>query len=309
VLVAQRTQKLDFQKVCKYRSNLKSQSKAGKKAALVMRLREDAVRTDAGHINIRTTLPAECLREEKTQDCCTTAFCKFYGVSSKSKAKYCEIVKRGEEVVMHEESEMLSSRGEARRHHALLWMKDFFHTLCDILPTTDYTNKNYHLPKCVSKNSVFLEYHAHFTELEEKFSDPDLAPYTRTTFGNLWNKEFPYVTIPEHTAFSVCTHCAALHDRLITASKEHDRATLLTLKRLRRLHLDFISNERMLYREHQRLAREYPDQYLCLTVDGMDQAKLRGPHFAGGGIPKGEKRALTKNRNKNVLYIINTHLF
>jgi hypothetical protein len=174
----------------------------------------------------------------------------------------------------------------------MLWMKDYFHTLCDILPTTDYTIKNYHLPKCVSKNSIFLEYYDHFKKLEEQYG-PEHKPFMRSSFCKLWLSEFPYVTIPQHTAFSVCEHCAALHDRLITATKTHDRPTLLKLKELRRLHLDFVSNERLEYREHQRLAREHPDQYLSLVIDGMDQAKLRGPHFAGGGIPKGaEARGL-----------------
>ena len=119
----------------------------------------------------------------------------------------------------------------------------------------------------------------------------DYKPYSRSTFSKLWLKEFSYVQIPEHTAFSVCAHCANLHDRLVTATKTRDKVMLKEIQHLRKLHLKFVRGERLTYREHQLMTRDNPELYECLCVDGMDQAKLRGPHFAGGGIPKGTPRS------------------
>ena len=63
---------------------------------------------------------------------------------------------------------------------------------------------------------------------------------------------------------------------------------LREIQKLRKEHLRFIGGERLCYRSHQCLARDFPEKYVSISVDGMDQAKLRGPHFAGGAIPKGE---------------------
>ena len=164
-------------------------------------------------------------------------------------------------------------------------MKTTFHILCDILPTSDYSKKNYHLPKCLTKNAMHNEYWTEFKDKQEEFGD-DYKPYHRTTFAKLWLSDFSYVQIPDHMAFSVCSHCAVLHDRLISATKQRDRATQAKIQTLRKLHLRFVAGERLTYREHQMLARDHPDLYECLCVDGMDQAKLRSPHFAGGSIPK-----------------------
>ena len=113
------------------------------------------------------------------------------------------------------------------------------------------------------------------------------SPYSRSTFLNLWKAEFPYVTVPLVTAFSVCYTCAMIHDEVLTATKSKDKSKLNALQKLRRTHLCFIANERLAYREHQQLARDDPENFVSLCLDGMDQAKLCSPHFAGGAMPKG----------------------
>ena len=97
-----------------------------------------------------------------------------------------------------------------------------------------------------------------------------------------------YVTVPETMAFSVCTVCATLHDRILTVTKSKDKFMLRELKGMRQTHLGFISEERMHYRNHQDLARTYPDLYVSICIDGIDQSKCNVPHWAGNGIPKGK---------------------
>ena len=121
--------------------------------------------------------------------------------------------------------------------------------------------------------------------MEQEYGQ-EFKPFSKTRFHELWEEHFAYVTVPEHTAFSVCDICANLHDRILSSTKSKDKSMLVELRSLRRMHLKFISGERLTYREHQRLARESPEEYISIVLDGMDQAKLRGPHFAGRGIPK-----------------------
>jgi hypothetical protein len=231
------------------------------------------------------------------------AFCKVYGISTKSKAKYWKVVVDGAEVDRLEQSELNLAKNEGRRHQTLLWMKETFHLLCDILPTSDYSKKNYHLPKCMSKKSIHKEYWTEFKAKKALYGDDNFSPYSRSTFAKLWLDEYSYVQIPDHMAFSVCTNCSDLHDRLITATKMRDNATLKEIQNLRKLHLRFVGGERLAYRSHQQLARDHPEQYCCLCIDGMDQAKLRSPHFAGGGIPKGTLIRKIRNFEANALKI------
>lgn len=248
-------------------------------------LRSDAEKSSNGELQQRTFFPPLVTGDGQRKSCCTVAFCKLYGISSKTKCAYWKVVVDGAEVEQLEQQELNLAKNEGRRQQTLLWMKQTFHILCDILPTSDYSKKNYHLPKCLTKNAMHNEYWTEFKVKQEEFGE-DYKPYHRTTFAKLWLTEFSYVQIPEHMAFSVCEHCAELHDRLISATKQRDRVLQAKIQTLRKLHLRFIGGERLTYREHQTMARDHPDEYECLCIDGMDQAKLRSPHFAGGGIPK-----------------------
>jgi hypothetical protein len=283
-------QKLDF---CQVRDWRKSREKfattAAKRGNIVDTLRNHAVPIGST-LRPVTCFPCEVTPKIEVMPCCTVAFCKLYGISTKTKAAYWQIVLNGAEVDKLEQSELNLAKNEGRKQQTLLWMKDTFHLLCDILPTTDYCSKNYHLPKCMSKTTIHKEYWTEF-QAKKLLYGADYKPYARTTFAKLWLEEYPYVQIPDHMAFSVCAHCSSLHDRLITATKMRDVVVLKKVQQLRREHLRFVGAERLTYRSHQQLARDEPDRYVCLTIDGMDQAKLRGPHFAGGGVPKGVFRS------------------
>ena len=303
-------QKLDFAKSRKWREERASKmcSRISKKGAIVDLMRSDAEKLGDGSLRARTYLPPGVTSDDQRLRCCTTAFCKLYGLSSKTKCAYWKVVVDGAEVEQLEQHELYLAKNEGRRQQTLLWMKQTFHVLCDILPTSDYSKKNYHLPKCMSKNALHNEYWTEFKDKQAEHGD-DYKPYHRTTFAKLWLSEFSYVQIPEHTAFSVCVHCSALHDRLISATKTRDRPLQRKIQTLRKLHLRFVAGERLTYREHQTLARDHPDLYECLCIDGMDQAKLRSPHFAGGGIPKSDAPHVFFFCNLLNMYCFDLYLF
>ena len=140
----------------------------------------------------------------------------------------------------------------------------------------------------MSKVSLWVEYKVYCDLLFVKEPVPANKWLSRSTFYRIWSENYSYVTVPKHAAFSVCITCAQLHDRILSASKSEYRRDLLEkLQILRRKHLDFVGQSRLQYRVDQDLAREKPEENVSICIDGMDQAKLRSPHFAGGGIPKG----------------------
>jgi hypothetical protein len=42
-------------------------------------------------------------------------------------------------------------------------------------------------------------------------------------------------------------------------------------------HMNCVNSQRAMYKRHQQMARDHPDRYLSLIVDGMDQSKLNLP--------------------------------
>ena len=142
-------QKLDFVKVRDWRKKRAAclRTRVAKKANIIETLKCDALRVTDGSIELRTCFPADVTSDGQTATCCGTAFCKLYGMSSKTKSAYWKIAVLGGEVERAEVEELQSGRNEGRRHQTLLWMKETFHVLCDILPTADYSSKDYHLLK------------------------------------------------------------------------------------------------------------------------------------------------------------------
>ena len=87
------------------------------------------------------------------------------------------------------------------------------------------------------------------------------------TFHSMWNREFTYVHIPQSSCFSKCNiwweyknYRQSVPDEVI---KEK-------ISREYQLHLDMTLEERMEYSCGRTIAMNEPDQYLSLTIDGMD---------------------------------------
>ena len=258
-----------------------------KRSIVLQTLSEDSVHVDGGKRRVVYFLPAEVTNSGNAEPCCANAFGLVYGMSSSTRVNIAKMVLDRAVIVDEEQSELRLTKGEGRRHTTLLWFKEEFKAICDILPTAEYSSKDYHLPKCVSKQGLFEEYKVVFHANWAKYG-PDHKPYSWTTWLGLWKKEYGYVTVPKYFAFSVCSICAELHDRILSCTKSKNKSMLVQYQSLRRIHLVFIGKERLQYHENQRLAREFPDLFVSLCIDGMDQAKLRSPHFAGRGIPKGK---------------------
>ena len=189
------TQKLNFTDVLKWRTKRSKccNTRVAKKAELVEVLKRDANRLQDGTLELVSHFPPEVSHHGVAHECCSVAFCKLYGISSKTKYAYWKIVTDGTLLEEEEAEELKMAKNEGRRQHTLLWMKNMFHLLCDILPTSDYSSKNYHLPKCMNKQALHKEYWEEFKAKQDLLGESELSefkPYSRSTFCKLWLSEF-----------------------------------------------------------------------------------------------------------------------
>jgi len=105
----------------------------------------------------------------------------------------------------------------------------------------------------------------------------DLRPYEYDTFTRKLHEDFPLVKLSHLSDDFHCTTCKsidqdienALHERRFDDSQFH--------RHRKQAHMDWSDGERAKYYKHKRKTRDNPDKYVCLIIDGMDQAKMTVP--------------------------------
>ena len=100
-----------------------------------------------------------------------------------------------------------------------------------------------------------------------------------TYFGRLYTSERKALGIWDRKwlPFAQCGECSRLKTAISTATTKEERQKLRTE---RTEHLALTTKCRKAYYVNRELARQQPEEYLSTIADGMDQAKLRTPHFA-----------------------------
>ena len=77
-------------------------------------LRSDAGKSENGDLQQRTFFPPQVTDNGQRKSCCTVAFCKLYGISSKTKCLYWKIVVDGAEVEQLEQHELNLAKNEGQ---------------------------------------------------------------------------------------------------------------------------------------------------------------------------------------------------
>ena len=102
-------------------------------------------------------------------------------------------------------------------------------------------------------------------------------PCGLTHFRNIFNKvsvQHKIRLLRNTGSFVTCTICTAYHSRLRKVRSIEEREQL---KQYRRDHLNKQRIQREKYYYHRSKAISYPDEYLCIIMDGMDQKKTNLP--------------------------------
>ena len=156
----------------------------------------------------------------------------------------------------------------AKGYQSRAWMSKYFCELGDFQPDTGQV----HLPPMDKK-----DIHG---ELRQELGDDAVSlPH----FYTIWGEDFEEYTIPPEQRLGKCKECAELHENIMDCKDARQRQDL---KRLRRTHIRFVRQERLVYHKWRRECQLYPDKYMMIILDGMDQSKTNVPSFNCGDQPQ-----------------------
>ena len=148
-----------------------------------------------------------------------------------------------------------------------IWMANHFYTLGDFQPDTGQV----HLPP-MDRKDIHKEMSHELTD--EAVSLP--------SFYRIWDLEFKDVKVPPQQRFGKCPECEDKHKKILA---EKDKDEVKKLKEKRRAHVQNVIADRKVYHQWRVRCRDEPDKYMCVIVDGMDQAKTNLPSFNTGESP------------------------
>ena len=87
----------------------------------------------------------------------------------------------------------------------------------------------------------------------------------KSSFYTIWQTEFSNVVIPPQQRLTKCSICKEISEQL---NVEPDTKLRLEIQQRRKEHIDEVRASRAAYYKWRKLAREFPDKYLSLIIDG-----------------------------------------
>ena len=124
-----------------------------------------------------------------------------------------------------------------------------------------------------STREVYQDYVADFNR--GKMSDEEM-PYCYTSFRKLWKTRHPNFKVARtKTGWAVCDQYTHWRAMMSSATTVADRQKYFESYEL---HLQQQRQQRLRYYHHRRKALKFPDKYLSMIMDAMDQAKCDLPH-------------------------------
>ncbi|XP_063964995.1 uncharacterized protein LOC129278782 [Lytechinus pictus] len=148
---------------------------------------------------------------------------------------------------------------------SLIWLDRFSRRFGDKLPAQD----KIHLPSCLTRASVHQI-------MKEELEDLGEEVCCKEHFYRIWKKEMSHLTIPKVNRFSKCDICTQLKQSI---ERTNDKQARKALQQQREDHLTQQKTERMKYYKHAQKARQHPEKYISIIIDGMDQQSTSIPKF------------------------------
>ncbi|CAG2204723.1 unnamed protein product [Mytilus edulis] len=148
---------------------------------------------------------------------------------------------------------------------ATIWLHDYACKFAEKQPD----KARLHLPPCLTKASLYEMYKDDMEEHGEQI-------ISLSHFYWMWRHCVSYVSIPANSRLSKCNICTQIKTKMVETKDQNAR---MELRRTREQHLLKQSLERRKYYKHAHKARQHPDKYMSMIIDGMDQSKTEIPHF------------------------------
>ena len=196
------------------------------------------------------------------RQCCRVAFKIALCVSNMRLHRVQQRVLNGNNPV--EDDNLPSMKGASGRN-AITWMKTYFKFNCEIMPTTG----RLHLSDNYTRREVYYSYRSEMSNCGEKY-------VTYSQFTRLWSSHFSNVIIPRKVRMGYCSICANLKSVCKGAKTVTEKELN---KKLLQDHRDAQALERKKAMHHREKSINYPTNYMCLMIDGMDQKKTCLPHL------------------------------
>ncbi len=192
-------------------------------------------------------------------DMCAICLRSLYGIGTTTFKNRAAAVRAGHRHFEH------GATGHGGRltdsgYQCRIWMADYFYTLGDHQPDTGQV----HLPPG-DKKDIFTEMHAELADL----------CLSESQFYKVWDDEFSNVRIPAQKRLGKCKTCDEFHKAIIST---RDAAVRAGNKEARKAHMALVKADRVVYHTWRRKAREEPDKFIVISMDGMDQSKTDIPN-------------------------------
>ena len=116
---------------------------------------------------------------------------------------------------------------------------------------------------CLDKLELYIEYRDYCKEF-------NIDLIHRTKFLEIWDECFSHVKVREYK--NVCGKCQDCAELSILRSTFRDSKRRHETTQLHAFHRATYMGERAVYYQHQKDAREFPNQYCSMIYDGMAQS-------------------------------------
>ena len=212
---------------------------------------------------------------------CCRAWYELHGIPKTSFYRYKENFENGVRQYMHGNTCTLR-RGLQHTSLARALLNEFVENNSEKMPHRSRTlldgsrETQLVIPSTYKQVDILCEIN---TTLDQMGYEKKLS---QSSFGRIWNKEYPHVSLTKTSEFSKCNVCSSIKARLEAKPSLEERALLL---REREVHMAQQKSCRSLYYAWRTYSETQPQKYVCIIHDKMDQKKTAIPRLRI--VPKG----------------------
>lgn len=168
-----------------------------------------------------------------------------------------------------------SSTSDAARGRGIMLQKDtvvsFLRRLSEDCSDRMPDSGELHLP-FFRKYDVYTQFVDEYRKLYPSSDAPTQHYFLRT-----WKEHCRNIKVRRSTRFTICDECERLREALRKAIS--DNMSTADIRRQKRTHIDYITEERLCYQMKRDRSRLQNSEYCSIIVDGADQSAFGLPHF------------------------------
>ena len=203
---------------------------------------------------------------------CRSSFQAYFGVSNYLLDTVLKENKEGKVRFVH------GNKGNVyrslRRDSAVAFIHSFAEVHCENLPDRHYLQ----LPSYLNIGTLFRIYVERFTVADERLGEREFYHVFNQYFGSTKrvDESLPVIIFQSYNTHPKCNVCAKISD-LRKRAKNETEANYVDSRM--REHMVEMRRKYLKFSSRIELAVRYPEDYLHLIIDDMDQAKIQSPYY------------------------------